>query len=173
MRRCRVSGAGGGSLGSQDPCQIKLVPLTIAGYQALTGDNTTQPLTRHLQHQGPSEAPGIVLSSPVVTHTGERGLTLTKFNVESGLRRPGPGEAAWHREAITTHRVNGIISRECQCYASSTRCMQQWLGHCSTVTADWCITADTHLLHNILQTADRWSQCPHWPRAGSRVIGNR
>ena len=138
--------AGGGSLGSQQTCQIKLVPLTIAGYQALTGDNTTRSRSQNISKY---QAPCHVSFSPIVTHTHRMSGGWPWPSLMLRLGRPGPGEAAWYRERerpSSQHKTlisHVIISRECQCYASA-RFMILCLGHCSTVTADWCITADTH-----------------------------
>ena len=110
--------AGGGSLGSQQTCQIKLVPLTIAGYQALTGDNTTQRSQNISKYHDPcDEGPGIVTChivspSPIVSHTHRgRGWPWPSLMLRSGLlAEAGLGEAGWHwGRHNTTHSHNLLI----------------------------------------------------------------
>lgn len=108
-----MAGDGGGRLGSQQTCQIKLVPLTIAGYQALTGDNTTQRSQNISKYHDPCDA--VARHCQSITHchshTTWPGLTLTKFNAEvwvvSGgrgwARRPEPDREAIRGHHNTTH----------------------------------------------------------------------
>ena len=132
---------------------------------------------------------GMSFPSLAVTHTPQRGLTLTKFNVEVWVvsrgraRLPDPLEAGgWVSEDggshNTTHTHCNMSTRRMSVVRYTLLILHNLLNcgtlqsavqflQCSTVsavqsnTAD-CImtlTADTHLLHHILQSGDL--QCQH------------